>query len=402
MVPKQIIYPIRYSMLCCLKDPELEAAKFQSEFCHRIDPYSACLPLGRARTGIYLFVKQFLRSGRSKVILSPYTIPDVVNMVIFAGGQPVFVDALPRSTNIDMTQLAELIDSQTACVMITHYHVNQNQYSDIVSLCRQRDVGLFEDCAIALGGEIEGASVGAASAGGIFSLSAFKFLNFIWGGVILTRHPELHQDLKQDIAQWPRLSRRDYLPALVRTLAYDLSTRPGIYRLLTAPLLRHRQRHLDQPVTLKAVRLESSELDRTLTSTPSVAALAEWNRKSDRVPIHLEHRRQIASVYAQHLSGLMVASETCQNILTGSCFVNYPIVVGAERRDSIYKRLLLLGYDVGLSLYPNVHAHPRFKDQAGYSTQIDHLTRSVITLPTHPRVTVADAESLSQQVLALL
>ena len=44
-----------------------------------------------ARMGIYLCLKYYIKPGQ-KVLLSPYTIADVVNMVILAGGIPDFVD----------------------------------------------------------------------------------------------------------------------------------------------------------------------------------------------------------------------------------------------------------------------------------------------------------------------
>jgi DegT/DnrJ/EryC1/StrS aminotransferase family len=44
-----------------------------------------------ARVGIYLDIKHLIRKGQ-KVILSPYTISDLVNMVLCAGGIPIFVD----------------------------------------------------------------------------------------------------------------------------------------------------------------------------------------------------------------------------------------------------------------------------------------------------------------------
>jgi perosamine synthetase len=401
MIPKQIIYPIDYSKLLSLSNTSA-AEIFQTNFSKYVDSNLNCLPLGRARTGIYLFVKQFIRGNRNKVIVSPYTIPDVINMVIFAGGIPLFIDTLPNSTNIDVTQLDQLIDDKTACVMITHYHVNQNKYRDIVSLCEQQGVELFEDCAIALGGQINGRTVGSDSAGGIFSLSSFKFLNFIWGGVVSTHRDSLYSTFKDEVTQWPTLRRIDYWPAFRRTLLYDLSTRPKIYKFLTAKLLKYQQRRLDQPVALKSSRIESSFLDCTLTTRPHGVAFAEWNRKFEHVQTNLSYRRRIASIYSQHFADRMVSKEMDVAGITGSCFVNYPVVVSAALRDRIYKQLLLAGYDVGLSLYPNVHEHPRFKDLKGYSANISKLVRSVITLPTHPLVTVAYAEALSQKLLSLL
>lgn len=401
MLPKQIIYPINYSKLWSLNNLSTSEI-FQANFSKYIDSNSNSLPLGRARAGIYLFVKRFICGSRNKVILSPYTIPDVINMVLFAGGVPVFVDTLSNSTNIDVAQLCQLIDDQTACVMITHYHVNQTKYLDIVTLCEQLGVELFEDCAIALGGQIDGKALGSDSAGGIFSLSSFKFLNFIWGGVISTHRDSLYSTFNHEVARWPTLRRMDYWPAFRRTLFYDLSTRPKIYKFLTAKFLKYQQRRLDRPVALKPIRIESSSLDRTLTARPHKVAFAEWNRKFENIRVNLNHRRQIATVYSQYFSDFMVAKETDVSRITGSCFVNYPIAVSAVLRDRVYKQLLLAGYDVGLSLYPNVHEHPSFKDLKGYSANVSKLVRSVITLPTHPLITVAYAEALSQKLLSLL
>jgi dTDP-4-amino-4,6-dideoxygalactose transaminase len=46
--------------------------------------------------------------------MSPYTIADIVNMVRFAGGEPVFVDFAPKSTNVDLGHLQTLIDELSA------------------------------------------------------------------------------------------------------------------------------------------------------------------------------------------------------------------------------------------------------------------------------------------------
>ena len=45
--------------------------------------YAVCV--SQCRVGIYFAVKALIKPGQ-EVILSPYTIADVINMVIFAGG----------------------------------------------------------------------------------------------------------------------------------------------------------------------------------------------------------------------------------------------------------------------------------------------------------------------------
>src|SRR5262245_41244495 len=64
--------------------------------------YAIAMPM--ARTAIYYAVKAIIRPGE-RVILSPYTIADVVNMVICAGGVPVFADLVPGGCNVSAEEI---------------------------------------------------------------------------------------------------------------------------------------------------------------------------------------------------------------------------------------------------------------------------------------------------------
>jgi perosamine synthetase len=354
------------------------------------------VPIGRARTGIYLLVRQALKRGRKKVVLSPYTIPDVVNMVVLAGGEPVFADSLPRSTNIDCDALDKLVEEDVACLLLTHYHVNQSEVAFVTSLCARRGVSVFEDCALSLSARIGGRHVGADSDGAILSLSGFKFLNYFWGGCVFSRHRPVVDALRRETERWSRLGRKDYLLPALRTMKYDFATRSPIFDLAVFPLLKLKRS--SGAVNLAPPRLESTAFEGSLLSLPSASALAEWNAKLDRLPGFLEHRRWIASIYDEHLREHMVSRETPGEIRDGSCFVNYPIYAGEKWRDRAYRNLLAAGYDVGVSLYPNCHEHSRFSAVPGKSDNVADLVRSVITLPTHPRVGERYARLLARAV----
>ena len=79
----------------------------------------------RARSAIYLTLKHVIRPGQ-KVILSPYTIVDVINMVSCAGGVPVFADIDRKNFNLDPqsvdARLAEINPSEVGAVMATHFY----------------------------------------------------------------------------------------------------------------------------------------------------------------------------------------------------------------------------------------------------------------------------------------
>jgi perosamine synthetase len=399
--PKQIIYPLRYARSLLYRDCASEHL-FEKQFAVLLTGNVFVIPIGRARGGIYILVKLAVTAKKRRIIMSPYTIPDVVNMARFAGAEPVFVDVLPNSTNVDMEHLSQLIDDRTACVLITHYHVTQNQTIEIRDICRQRGAALYDDCALAIGADIDGSHIGGVTDASVFSLSGFKALNFFWGGAITTASKELAQRLSAAITEWPRLRASQYAGQLLKTLKYDLATRQHLFARVVFPVLRSRINSGEIEDILPLSRIESTVLDETITSRPSFSATAEWSRKISSVPAFLSHRRNIASIYDGYFRENSVSPETSVQVRSGSCFVNYPIFVETAKRNGIYKGILARGFDVGLSLYPNTHETPGFEQIDGRSGNVSALVRSVITLPTHPRTSAAYAQRLAIAVKSVL
>ena len=54
--------------------------------------------------------------------MSPYTLYDVVNMVVAAGGVPCFADIEEHTCNISGREVERLIGRQTGAVLVTHLH----------------------------------------------------------------------------------------------------------------------------------------------------------------------------------------------------------------------------------------------------------------------------------------
>jgi len=402
VVPRQIIYPFDYLRgLLGPASPEDERRcirDFQAYF----DAQHPPIPLGRARMGLYLLVKHALTRKRHKVILMSYTIPDVVNMVVLAGGEPVFVDVEPGSTNIDFNHLAELVGDDTACVIVTHFHVNQAAMTAMRELCTQRGAWLFEDCAIALGATIDGTHAGFYSDAGVYSFSGYKVLNYLWGGLVVSASAELSKAIADDVKCWRPLVIRQYLGQLLRILRYDIATRATVFEYGTFPMIQRRQRKAVKPVSLATMRIETTQIDDSLESRPNIRAFRRWREVLPLTAGYLRHRRDIARVYDAKLRELMVSAEASAEVAAGSCFVNYPIFVPGGRRDVVYKELISRGIDVGLSLYPCCGSHPRFQTVSGGWRNTQQLVDAVISLPTHPRVTEAYADRLADAVLKVV
>jgi perosamine synthetase len=399
--PRQIIYPLRYARALIHRDPGSEE-NFKRNFGALLGGNIYVFPLGRARGGIFILVKLAIEKTRKRrVILSPYTIPEVVNMVRFAGGDPVFVDVLQNSTNIDLDCLLRVMNIETACVIITHYHVNQSRLAEIQDICRRREVMLFDDCAIALGADFMGTRVGRITDASIFSMSGLKPLNFFWGGAITTVSQKLASDLSDAMEGWPRLKFVQYSKQIIKTLRYDVATKRMLFSHIVFPILRKKYISSEVQNVTPLSRIEST-FAKTIMSKPSLSATSEWNRKLAYIDEYTRHRRSISTIYDKYFKNRSVSPETSDEIRSGSGYINYPIFVEPARRGTVYKDILSLGFDVGLSPYPNVHEVSGFTQIPGRSDNVSVLVRSVITLPTHPSISVSYAHKLACAVQSVL
>jgi len=300
-----------------------------------------------------------------------------------------------------LDEARDLLDDTVCAVITTHYHLNQD-LTAIRAICAPRHAMLIDDCAIALGATERDGCIGGTTDASVFSFSGFKPLNYFWGGAITTHSIELSRQVNQEVAKWPRLKRAQYHGQLLKTLKYDLATRDSIFSAVTFPRLRRTILKDDKNEILPMVRVESTEIDQTLLSRPSLQAFEEWNRKLVYVADFLKHRRAIAAIYDRRLGDFLVGKEASTEVRSRSCWVNYPIRVNGGRRTEIYKTVLSQGMDIGLSLYPNVHEMPGFTNIAGHSENVARLVRSMIYLPTHPRISEDYATRLADVVASAL
>ena len=398
VVAKQRIMPLSY-VRAFGGGSDADEARFLDGIGRRFGAETHAIPIGRARMGIHLLAKLAVNGERRRVLMSPFTIPDVVTMVVLAGAEPVFYDFEPGSTAASLASLRELIDERTAAVIVTHYHVNERRLPEIATLVRGHGAYLFDDCAISFGGSIGEKPIGTLTDASVFSFSSFKLLNYFWGGLITTRDAALAGRIRQIVGQWPRLTAKDYRGAAKACLRYDLASSPVIFKRMVFPLIRSRVKKSAASKGLEHIRIETDAINPTLTSRPALAAFAEWAPKLARTEGWLAERRALAAVYRQTLGAVMVGADTPEEIIAGSCFTNFPVLVPAHRCPEIARALMLAGFDVGRALYPNAHRHPKFTGVAGHSANVDLMVASTIYLPTHFGVSADYAHAIAAKVL---
>lgn len=348
--------------------------------------YAVCVP--QNRVGAYLVIKNLIKPGQG-VIMSPYTVADVVNMVICAGGVPIFADTEQRSTNIDPDKIEQLIDDNTGAVMITHLHGIAAQGHKILEICHRHNLPLVEDAAQAFGGMEKGKRLGTIGDVGIFSLGMYKSINSWYGGMVVSENKELMDRVRSEINKYPYQAPPFIFKKIFKGLTLDLFTCPVIFKPLTYWIFRYGFLHDIGLIN----RLVEIELDLKLKDkiplkylaryTPFQArlSLSQLGRIDDEILI----RNKKAALYREGLSnipGLVLPPEPEDK---SSVYV-YPVFpIQYKDRSALLKWLMLRKRDAAAQHLKNCADLPAFSMFYRDCPVARKTANETVLLPAYPR-----------------
>lgn len=351
------------------------------------------LSIAKARVGIYVTVRALIEPGQ-KVIVSPYTISDVINMVICAGGVPVFADLEPGTCNVDAAEIEKLIDDDTGAVMVTHLHGLSCDMAKISRLCRERGVPLIEDAAQAFGARFEGKALGTFGDAGIYSFGMYKNLNAFFGGMVVTPRADLQATLRSEIDAFPSQEVGYYLTKAISGLATDVATWPLLFKALTYRVFRfgflnevgllNNQVSVDQFPEMKR-DLPETYL-RRLTPMQARIVLPQL----DGVDEAIRARIEFAKIYDAGLQGIDGLGLPPLREDFSHTYSYYPVQV--EDREGFLKHMMRERCDVAAQHMKNCASLECFEEWRRDCPVAERTSHSVVLLPTYPRYSREDAD----------
>jgi len=348
----------------------------------------------RARVAIHLAVKGLIRPGQ-KVVLSPYTIADVVNMVVAAGGVPVFADIERETCNVDPAEIEKLVDADTGAVMVTHLHGLACDMDVIPRICAERGVALIEDAAQAFGARYAGRPIGSFGDAAVFSFAKYKNVNAFLGGVLLTRHAELARQARSALAAFRLQDPLHYLEEVLHGLATDVATWPPLFRAFTFWVFRfaflqefailNRQVSFDNDPELRRELPEPYQR----RMTPLQARLVL--RQLARVDEHTRERVERARAYHEGLRELREVMVAPLRTDFSHLYTDFPIQV--DDRNALLRHLMRRGRDVAGQRIKNCAEVPAFSAWQRDCPNARKTAGAVVLLPTYPRYSMRDVEA---------
>jgi UDP-2-acetamido-2-deoxy-ribo-hexuluronate aminotransferase len=91
-----------------------------------------------------------------EVITSPFTFAATGEMIVLAGGKPVFVDVDPQTCNIDASKIEERITSKTRAIMPVSLYGQVADMDVINKIAIRHGIAVIEDAAQSFGAEYKG------------------------------------------------------------------------------------------------------------------------------------------------------------------------------------------------------------------------------------------------------
>lgn len=352
-------------------------------------PHAVCMP--KARVGVHLLVRALVPRGK-KVILSPYTISDIVNMVVCAGAIPVFADVERATANIDPADIERLIDGDTAAVMVTHLHGLACDMDRIGAICRKRNVLLLEDAAQAFTARWKGKPVGTLSDAGVYSFGMYKNVNSFFGGMVVTPHRDLAERLRKEVEAFPWQGTGYYLSQVSEALKTDIATWPPLFGSVTFPIFRYAYLHdiraLNGAVTVDAFPKLKRVLPETYLRryTPMQARIAlSQLAEADR---NTRARIERARVYFEGLRD--VPELICAPFHEDGTHAYMYYVIQAPDRVALVKYLMQHGCDMAVSHHKNCAGLEAFREFHRDCPNAQATANSLIYCPAYPRYPIED------------
>ena len=338
-----------------------------------------------ARVGLHLLFRYFSQRG-SVILLSPYTIVDVVNMVLAAGLRPRFVDVDPNTGNLAPEALETADFSEVAAVLVTHLHGVPADFERIAAICDRHGVPWLEDAAQCMGAAVGERPIGTLGIAGVFSWGSYKNVNSWFGGVVLTQDADLANWIRAERAAWPLFEARHLLRKVRESAATDLLGAWPMFGMLLFPLFRKAWlsgwERINRMLRIELDTSARASLPAYYTGRLTDLQVASARAQLSRIEVETRIRIQFAEAYHRGLADL--SGVRLPPAPSGERNVYTYFAVLEERRDDLLCWLMHFGRDVAPQHLHNVATLPDFRSFGGECPVASRVARSVILLPTYP------------------
>ena len=339
------------------------------------------------RYGIYLLMKNIITAERPYVILPAYTIHDVVNMVLLAGGKPIFADIEEDTLNICPNDLEIQINNKVCAVLaFTHLHGCLSNIDKIKNICEKNQIELIEDSAQSFGAFHNGKINICNGKASVFSFGRAKNINSFFGGMIVTNDEKLSIKIQEELKSKPLESNFSLFKRVTLCFFYDILTMPLIFSFITINLIKLLS-FMNSDHINKLVQTENNptikkdmpkKYEKRFSNLQSKLVLSQL----DQIETSTNKRIKTAKSYFDALENMSDITMPPKRLDGSHVYMQFPILM--DNRDKFVKYMISHGADIAIQHLKDVSSLQIFSDYSRRCKNANSINKKVVLLPTYP------------------
>ncbi len=389
--PRQKIYG--YSFFRQIKSlffkKKYDSVKFIKEFFGLSKEYNINFVF-KARIGLFHILNFLIKKNKNKkkIILSSFTVFDMVNMVLLSGFEPVFVDHYKNSSQIDLIQLKEKLnnfDNKVGAVLLTHYNVNNSELREISNICKKNNIVLIEDCAISIASKFNNDYVGKFGDYSIFSFGLYKFINVLSGGMVFSKDKEFYDFVIEKEKNWKEVKIYNLYKLIIKSFILRLMTSSFIFNFIF-PVIRYSYKKniktikkffINDPNPHKK-KIFPKNYEFKLSQTQINDVIFQFKNLQDQRTLREENYK----TYSKNIRNKkIIFFHNELNLLNENAYLNFPIIV--ENKDNFINYMLDNKIDLNPQFYRSVNELSFLSEYSNVTKKIQESVSKLVTLPTY-------------------
>lgn len=285
-----------------------------------------------------------------EVIVPTFTYIAAVNAITYTGARPVFVDSDPVTWQMDPKDVRMKVTSKTKAILAVHLYGHPCNMDDLISIKKEHDLFLVEDCAEALGARYKEKLTGLFGDIATFSFYGNKLITTGEGGMVVTKDETLYDRVVHFKGQG-LAKRREYWHDVV---GYN-----------------YRMNNLCAAVGLAQIE----RFDELFTKKLEIA---NWYKDFLKDSIYTFHQQDKDVLHSYWMCSILVNSHAQRDKLRGHLRVN-----GIETRPAFYP----------------IHTMPMYSQKYEKHQVAEDLGWRGINLPSYPDLEYSDVEFITNCLL---
>ena len=373
--------------------------RFEKQFAGYIGAKHAVM-VPSARYGFLLLLRAFGIGADDEVIIPGLTYFAIPAMVPLVDAKPVFADIGLSTHVLDPDAFEKAITEKTKAVVPTHLFGTPCDMEKICAIAKKHNIKVIEDCAQSTGATFNEQRVGSWGDAAYYTFGLTKNITTLSGAMITTNDEAIAASIRKEIEDGGYGSRKKMAKETLTGLAMFVATHPALYWATVHPAVV-----LGNMFGKDPIHERFGEAERTYEEVPAyykaqgkalAVQAAVGMKQLERIEALNGARQKNGRALDDSLVG--IPNLTTPTYPKGAKPIYMSFVVHHPDREGLAKGLRDRGVDTTTGYMNDMSNHdlfPQFRRDCPNATAAN---RSLLHIPVHPNLSVADRNHLIRSV----